>query len=96
MKISDLKEGMSNVSIEGKIIEMSEPRSVTTRYGKRNVADALIEDESGEVALSLWEGQIKEVRVGDRVSIKGAFVTRFREKLQVNIPKSGKIEVISP
>lgn len=94
MKISDLKEGMNNISIEGKIVEISEPRSVTTRYGKRSVADALINDGSGEVVLSLWEGQINEVKVGDKVSIKGAFVTRFREKLQVNIPRSGKIEVI--
>lgn len=94
MKISDLREGMSNVSIQAKIIEISEPRSVTTKYGKRSVADALIEDESGEVTLSLWEGQINEVKVGDKVKIKGAFVTKFKEKLQVNVPKSGKIEVV--
>lgn len=94
MKISDLKEGMNNVSIEGEIVEISESRSVLTKYGKRNVANAVIKDESGEINLSLWGEKINEVKVGDKVKIKGAFVTKFREKLQLNIPKSGEIQVI--
>ncbi len=94
MKIADLEEGMSNVSVEGKIMEISEKREVQTKYGKRNVANAVLEDESGEISLNLWQEQIDEVKVGDRVSIKGAFVTKFKDKLQLNIPRSGKIEVV--
>jgi len=33
------------------------------------------------------------VRVGDKVSVSGAYVTEFRETLQLNIPRSGKLEV---
>jgi len=94
VKIADLEEGMSNVSVEGKIMEISEKREVQTKYGKRNVANAVLEDESGEISLNLWQEQIDEVKVGDRVSIKGAFVTKFKDKLQLNIPRSGKIEVV--
>lgn len=94
MKIKDIRAGMSNVSVEGKITEISETRDVQTKYGRRSVADATLEDETGSVSLSLWEDQIDSVSVGDKVSISGAFVTQFRNKLQLNIPRSGKIEVL--
>jgi ssDNA-binding replication factor A large subunit len=42
--------------------------------------------------MSLWENQINSVAVGDMVTVSGAYVTEFREKLQLSIPKTGKIE----
>jgi len=94
MKISDLKSGMSNVDIKAKIIDMSETRNVQTRYGPRSVANATLEDETGQISLSLWESQISSVSIGDIVSIKGGYVAEFRNKLQLNIPRAGKIEVV--
>jgi replication factor A1 len=94
MKIKEIKSGMSNVSVEGKIVEISETRDVQTKYGRRSVADATLEDDTGSISLSLWEDQIDSVSVGDKVSISGAFVTQFRDKLQLSIPRSGKIEVL--
>lgn len=94
MKISDLKSGMSNVDIKAKIIDMSETKNVQTRYGPRSVANATLEDETGQISLSLWESQISSVSIGDIVSIKGGYVTEFRNKLQLNIPRAGKIEVV--
>jgi len=93
MKISELRAGMSNVSLEAKVIDKSETKIVQTRYGKRSVANAILEDESGEIKISLWQDQIKKVNVGDKVSISGAFVTTFRDSLQLNIPRNGKIEI---
>ena len=93
MKISEIQRGMSNISAEGKILDISEVREVNTRYGKRNVADAMVEDDSGQIKISLWEDQITSVRVGDKISISGAYVTEFRDVLQLNIPRSGKLEL---
>jgi replication factor A1 len=94
MKISEIKEGMSGLSLEVKVVDKSEPREVMTRYGRRRVADALVEDESGQIGMTLWGVQIGAVKVGDKIAISGAFVTSFRDRLQLNIPRSGKIEVI--
>ncbi len=93
MKISEVQKGMSNISIEGKVIDISEAREVNTRYGKKSVADALIEDDSGEIKLSLWQDQITSVKVGDKISVSGAYVTEFRSTMQLNIPRSGKLEI---
>ena len=93
MKINEIKYGLSGVFIEGKITEKSEPRTVNTRYGRRSVADATLEDETGTINMSLWEEQIDRVNIGNKVSISDAYVTEFRNELQLNIPRSGKLEI---
>lgn len=93
MKISEVKQGMSNVTVEGKVIDISEPRQVNTRYGPKRVADAVVEDDSGQIKLSLWEDQINSIAIGDSIVVSGAYVTVFRDQTQLNIPKSGKLEV---
>lgn len=96
MKINEIKRGMSGISTEGKVTEKSEPRTVNTRYGQRSVADATIEDDTGAIKMSLWQDQIDSVNIGDKVIVSGAYVTEFREQLQLNVPRSGKIEVEKP
>jgi len=95
MKIAEVKQGMSSVSVKGKVIDVSEPREVNTRYGTRRVADAVIEDDSGQIKLSLWENQIDSVAIGDTVAVSGAYITVFRDQTQLNIPRSGKLEVVN-
>ena len=94
MKIKELRSGMSNVWVEGEVVDKSEKREVMTKYGVREVARVLLEDDSGRINLTLWGKNIDQVSVGDRVRLEGAFVTEFRNELQLNVPRSGKIEVI--
>ncbi len=93
MKIAEIQRGTNNVSVQAKVIDISEKREVQTRFGKKFVADALIEDDSGQITVSLWEEKIDAISVGDTVNIEGAYVTEFKQKLQLNIPRAGKIEV---
>jgi len=85
---------MSNITLQAKIVDISEPRQVQTKFGVRSVADATVEDETGQITLSLWEANITSVRVGDMINISGAYTTEFRDKLQLNIPRIGKIEIV--
>jgi len=94
MKIKDIKAGMNNVEIEASVVGKSESRSVQTKYGRREVADILLEDETGRIKASLWEEQIDRAKIGDRLKISGAYVTEFRGELQLNIPRRGSIQTI--
>lgn len=94
MKINEIKRGSSNIIIEAKVIDISDSRDVQTKYGKKSVADATLEDDSGQISLTLWEENIGKLKVGDKVSVAGAYVTEFRDKLQLNIPRSGKLEIV--
>ena len=92
MKIADIRLGMSAITIEAKVVDIGEPRDVNTKYGVKSVADAMLEDDTGQIKLSLWESQIEEVSVGDKIAVHGAYVTQFRNVLQLSIPKMGKLE----
>ena len=93
MKIADVRAGMNNVGLEAKVVDKSEVRNVQTKYGPRNVADAILEDETGQISLSLWENNIALVDIGNTVVVTDAYVTQFKDKMQLNIPKTGKLEV---
>ncbi|MGC8479695.1 MAG: OB-fold nucleic acid binding domain-containing protein [Candidatus Micrarchaeia archaeon] len=95
MNISELKAGASNVQIEAVVSEKSEPREVVTKYGKRlNVANAVLKDDTGSIAISLWGNDINTIEVGDKVKVTNGYVGEFRGTPQLSTGKYGKIEVI--
>jgi replication factor A1 len=95
MKISELKAGMRNVSVTGKVDSVGEPRTVNLKAGGTNeVADAIISDESGSMKLSLWGADISKVRAGDRVSIENGYINTFKGENSINIGKFGKLNKI--
>ena len=95
MKISDLKVGASNVSLQAKVVQKGDPREVVTKYGKRlSVADITLQDDSGSIAMSLWGDDIDTVDVGDTVEVANGYVNEFRGAPQLSTGKFGKIKVV--
>ncbi len=95
MNISELKAGASNVQLEAVVAEKDEPREVVTKYGKRlNVANAVLKDDTGSIAISLWGNDINGINVGDKVKITNGYVGEFRGTPQLSTGKYGKIEVL--
>lgn len=95
MKISDLKAGTSNVTIKATVAQKDEPREVVTKYGKRlNVANIVLKDDSGTIAMSLWGNDINTVNVGDVIEVSNGYVNEFRGNPQLSTGKFGKIKVV--
>lgn len=96
MKISDIKEGDNEINIEAKVTEKSYAREVRSKYGYRPlmVANATLKDETGAITLTLWNEQISQVKVGDKVKIENGYAKSFRNVLQLSTGKYGKITVI--
>jgi replication factor A1 len=93
--ICELRAAMREVTVNGKIVEIQPRRAVLTRYGWiANVSNVLLADETGTIRLSLWNGQIDEVSVGDIVSIARASVTWFSGELQLRIGRNGTMTVL--
>ena len=90
--IKDLRTGMSHVNLKAKILEVSEPKHVVTRYGNNaSVAKALIADDTGTIRLCLWNDQINSVSVGDTIQIENARASTFRGERQLSIGKKGTL-----
>jgi len=93
MNIKDVKPGTVE-SVSGVAKEKSETREVLNRYGKRtSVADVTLEDDSGEIKLSLWGDDIDKVKAGDHVEIKNGWASIFRDKTQISVGKNGQLIV---
>ncbi|MGC8571964.1 MAG: DNA-binding protein [Candidatus Micrarchaeia archaeon] len=95
MKINELKAGANNVTITAIVSKKDDAREVTTKYGKRlQVANIVLKDETGEIAMSLWGNDINTVNVGDKVEVSNAYVNEFKGNPQLSTGKFGKIRVI--
>jgi ssDNA-binding replication factor A large subunit len=95
VKISDIKDGDNEINVEGEVTEKSYAREVRSRYGRvLMVADATLKDETGRITLTLWNEQVKQVMVGDKVKIENGYAKSFRNVLQLSTGKYGKLTVI--
>ena len=94
MNISDLKIGEGNVEVSGTIKEINEPRTFN-KFGKElKVADAVLEDSSGTIKLTLWNDDIANFKAGDKVKITNGYVNEFQGEKQLTAGKFGKIEKV--
>jgi len=87
---------MRKIDIEAKVIQKSETREVRSRWTDETyrVVDATIEDETGTITLTLWNEQVDQVNVDDRVKIENGYIKSFRGELQLNSGKYGTLTVM--
>lgn len=86
---------MRNLEVYGEIVAIGEKITVETRFGPAKVAMAMLKDETGSIRLNLWRGQIDAVKNGDKIMLENAFVRTFREDMELNIGRDGRIIVLS-
>jgi replication factor A1 len=96
MKISELQSGMKRVEVEASVVDKGAPRQVKSRFSDEmfNVADAIVQDDSGSIKLTLWNEQIDQVNIGDNIKIENGYVTSFKSEIQLNVGKFGKLTVL--
>lgn len=95
MDLKDLKAGMRGINIQGKVVNLTEPRTVVSRKTGRKIklAIATLDDQTGKAKLVLWGDQTGEVSEGDQVTVNNGYTKTFRGKLQVHVGRRGKLKV---
>lgn len=94
MKISELFVRQGNVEVEGTIKEINEPRTFN-KFGKElRVTDAILEDDSGVIKLTLWNDDIDNFKAGDKIRIENGYVNEYQGEKQLTSGKFGKIEKV--
>ncbi len=97
LQIKDLRIGMKKVNLKAKVVEVSKPTFVVTRFGNyANVANAMVSDDTGQIKLCLWNDQIKTISVGDTLQIENARIAAFRNEKQLRVGKTGLLRVTQP
>jgi len=91
MKISELKPKQGGVEIVAEVVEISDVREFQKFGNPGRVANAKIKDDSGEISLTLWNEQIDQVAVGDKIEIKDGYVNEWQGNLQVTTGRNGTL-----
>jgi len=92
MKISEIKPNQGSINVEAVVTELQPPRDID-KYGKNlRVANAIIQDDSGSIKLTLWNAEIDKVKAGDKIKITNGFAKEFKGETQLTAGKFGKIE----
>jgi replication factor A1 len=95
LPIRDLRSGMTQICLKAKVLEISKPNLVYTRYGNyASVANALISDETGTIRLCLWNEQILCISAGDTIQIENARASTFKGQRQLNIGRKGLLSSV--
>jgi len=95
MAIKDVQPKSAIETLEGEITEIGQVREFQ-KFGKPGrVCTARIKDESGDCNLSLWNEQIDQVKVGDKVKIENGYASDWQGDVQVSTGRNGTLNVIS-
>lgn len=92
--IADLTVESDDVELRATITDVQVPRVVSGKYGQKRITLATLEDETGEIPVTLWEEQIDAVEEGETVRVEGAYTRDWAGDLQLNIPRDGDIKCL--
>ena len=94
MNVKDLQARQGNVELVLEIVDKGDVREFE-KFGKKgSVCNAVAQDETGKIKLTLWNEQIDMVGVGDKIQITNGYVGEYQGELQLSTGKFGKLEVI--
>jgi replication factor A1 len=94
MKISELKPKMSGVNAEFEVVEKGDVREFN-KFGKSGrVCNAVVQDDSGKIKLSLWNEDCDRISLGDKLKLTEGYVNEYQGELQLTSGRSGKLEVV--
>jgi ssDNA-binding replication factor A large subunit len=93
-KIRDLREGMSNITLIGRLVRLEQSKVVESRYGTASLTPSLFEDETGAVTLNLWSAQAMLVSAGEKLRLIGCYVHSYGGRLALNVAESGAIQIL--
>lgn len=94
MEIKDVKPNQGNIKVEVDVIKKDSPRQFE-KFGKTGkVCNAVVQDASGEITLTLWNDDVDKVNVGDKIKLDNGWCSEYKGERQLSAGKFGKIEVV--
>ena len=82
VKIGEIKEGIGNVSVTGRIISV-EQRNIIVKGEQKTVYSGIIADDSGKIQYSAWNDY--SLKEGETICVKNAYIRAWRGIPQLNL-----------
>ncbi len=95
MNIAELQIKQGNVELAAVEITDKSPVREFSKFGSPGrVCNATIKDDTGSVQLTLWNEQVDQFDVGDKLSLKDCFVNEWQGEKQLTTGRNGTIEKV--
>ncbi|MBT4416675.1 hypothetical protein HOC80_01075 [archaeon] len=94
MKINELKQNQRGVTIELNITDFGDLRKFYKFGTEGRVITALGKDETGKICVTLWNKEIDQIKIGDKIKVTNGYVNLFQGIMQITAGRYGKVEVI--
>jgi replication factor A1 len=91
VKLRDVRSGMGNVSVIGKILSLEE-KTIETEGATKKIHDGMIADDTKKLRFTVWSAFLHNI--GDVLRIKGAYVKEWRGIPQLNFDERAEIELL--
>lgn len=97
--ISSLIEGNGNISIQGRLISISNIKTFTTKKGREGkVANLTVEDKTGKIRVVMWTDNMKyisRINEGDIIKITNLEVRKgYNGDLEVQMRNNSSVQVM--
>jgi replication factor A1 len=84
----------SGIDLEAVVTKIGDRRTVNLKSGGTvDVADAILSDDTGDIALALWDEDIAKVQTGSKVTILNGYTNEFKGQVSLTKGKFGTMEV---
>ena len=98
-KIADLKTGLFNINVAGRVSHISDARTFNRSDGSSGrVASVLLEDETGTVRLSLWDDDVdltNRMSIGTLIAVENGYTRESLGDVGLNRSRNGEL-IIEP
>ena len=81
-KICDLREGIGNVTVTGKIVSI-ETKNIQSQNESKTVFSGMLADDTGKIQFSAWKDF--ELKNGETIRVENAYIKGWRGIPQLNL-----------
>lgn len=82
------------INTRGIVSSIGEVRTVNMKSGEtKSVADAILEDDSGNIKMTLWGEDTTLVKAGDTIEIENGYTNEYKGEISIAAGKYGKMLV---
>jgi ssDNA-binding replication factor A large subunit len=91
--IANLTEGSGHVNVSFKVMEVNEPRRVTSRRTGRIylVEDMTVADESAKIQMTLWNEDVDTLKIGENYELRNGRLEVYDFSMRLTKGLNGEI-----
>lgn len=92
-KVDELTPRHKKVDVRVRVLSVGDRKTIDSKFGgSKDLAEAVVGDETGTVIMTLWEDQIDRIEPDSVVAVENGYVSLVRGHMRLNVGKYGSFQ----